>query len=179
MARKKKVHIEKYPGIPRGCENIASDLVEIQPGRELHTKDLRLDHLGREISDPTPLALPLRKTSVFTPEQLRHARALMEEANGPLEPESFEEANDFELDDDFGEFVSLWEKTPDDERAIEEYRAFKETGAIPEHMIRTLERQKARREWRDKHNPLAQKREKPSSGKPEEGAPPAEGKPAA
>lgn len=148
MARKKKIHIEKHPGVPRGCEFVHGQVkIEDLPGRNLKTKDLRLDDLGREISDPTPVAVPV-KGRPWSIDELRNHRQLLEESAGQLEVESFDEANDFDMDDEFGEFVSVWEKTPDDELAIADYKRFKETGEIPDHMVKTLQRFKDRESFK-------------------------------
>lgn len=177
MARKRKVHIEKFPGIPRGTEHLKDRLEETDPetGEVKRKRHPRLDALGREISDPLPLTMPLKKGSnIFTAEQLQRARALYEESGGNLEPESIEEANDFDVDDDFGDFVSVWEQSADDLRAIEEYKQWKATGDIPEHMLRTLELQR-QRETRKRSWAAGPSRppEKPVEGTASSGTPPA------
>lgn len=145
MARKRKIQIEKYPGVPRGAEHLnTAPSVDPTTGEISSPRHPRLDAAGREITDPNPVALKLNKNSIFSAEELHKRRMAIAEYSGPLEPESIEEMMDFEVDDDFGEFSSVWEQSQDDIAAIEDYKHFKATGEIPHHMERVLQKTRER-----------------------------------
>lgn len=94
-------------------------------------RDVFIDELGREVPDPRPMAPPVgykKQPSIF--ELVREATArevALYAAN--REPESFEEADDFEIDDDYDPH-SPWENDFDPpwsevRKAIAEDRAAK------------------------------------------------------
>lgn len=62
----------------------------------------RLDEMGREVPDPTPVALPVRlRAGVSMVDEVRQAiRQELSQAAEAAGDESFEEADDFEVDDD-------------------------------------------------------------------------------
>lgn len=168
MARKRKIQIEKFHGIPRGAEHLPSSAfttVDVETGELKVNRHPRLTADGREIPDPNPVAVPLKTRNIFSADELRRRRQLIEESGGPVEPESLEDANDFDVDDDFGEFTSVWEQSDADLQAINDYRRFKATGEIPEHMWRVIERQKERERDRQSRQTL------PPAAKPLSGTP--------
>lgn len=64
----------------------------------------RIDELGREIGDPTPLAIPIKHRREETQDErikrlVRSERLAQEAANAGFE--TFEEADDFDVGDDF------------------------------------------------------------------------------
>lgn len=107
MARKKPRIEEKYPGIPRGRQNGAG-----------------LDEFGAETFDPEPIALKVKGQLISDMDRIRLAvhNLRVTEADGS-EMETFEEADDFEVDDDYGEFSSVHE-IPADAAELEDFQRF-------------------------------------------------------
>lgn len=99
MARKKVPAKEMFPGVPRGRQNGAV-----------------LDENGAEQFDPEPIVLKVKSGVISDMERIRQAvRSLqLTDASGE-EHETWEEADDFEVDDDYGEFSSQHEIRADDE----------------------------------------------------------------
>lgn len=89
---------------------ITGEITEHDPGRRYRIRDYFLDDLGREIPDPRPLQPPIgykKQPSLF--ELVREATArevALYAAN--REPETFEESDDFDIDDDIDPH-SPWE----------------------------------------------------------------------
>lgn len=72
----------------------------------------KFDSLGREIPDPTPVEVPLRVLQAFESlqDQIRRTiRMEMSRAAGEAGQETFEEADDFDVDDEEPELVSAYE----------------------------------------------------------------------
>lgn len=108
---------------------ITGEVQEHTPGQRYRIRDVFLDDLGREIPDPRPLQPPVgykKQPSMF--EVVREAVS-REVALYALnrEPESFEEAEDFDIPDDPLDPHSPWENEFDPpwsevRQAIEEDR---------------------------------------------------------
>jgi len=129
MARKKKIQIEKFPGVPRGHEHVAEDHLA---GKTLP----RLTEAGAEILSAEPVVLHVNRRTVTDLEQLRSAIQNLRAHDGPITFESFQEADDFDLEDDFGDFHSKWEIPADQptDITVEQYLRFRETGELPAHL---------------------------------------------
>lgn len=84
---------------------------------------------GREEPDPTPLARALRFQKPPTLEEIvqRTIRGALSRHAAELGHETFDEANDFDVDDDGSEFKSRHEFTEQDE---EDLRIFKEAQRV-------------------------------------------------
>lgn len=84
----------------------------------------RLDERGHEILDDTPVAIPVRLTRPPTlTEQMRQViRGELSRAAAAEGYETFEEADDFDVDDDFDP-QSPWEMNFDQERSPLEFEA--------------------------------------------------------
>ena len=77
---------------------------------------LKLDKKGREVVDPRPVSIPLKfrnppSTADEIRRQIRHEMSMYAESKGE---ETFEEADDFDVDDDFDP-TSPWEMSFDQE----------------------------------------------------------------
>lgn len=122
MARKKKIQIEKYPGIPRGAEHGA-----------------RLTESGAEILSTEPITLRVKSHVITDFDKLRQQIQAIRAHDGPIEFETFQEADDFDIEDDFGDFTSKWEipsDNPDDAQVtIDEYIRFRTTGELPAKLL--------------------------------------------
>lgn len=129
MARKKKLELEKHPGKPRGTEHLEV-LNDSLPGS-------RLDGDGREIPSNEPMVLHLRKRTVTDLDQLRNIIQNIRATDGPIEFETFQEADDFDVEDDYGQFASQWEIPADGDDpsgpmpTAEEYVRWRQTGELP------------------------------------------------
>lgn len=130
MARKKKIVIDKYPGVPRGAEHVAEQVAAGDP----HP---RLDENGAEVLSDEPIVLHLNRRTVTDLDQLRLAIQNLRAHDGPIQFESFDEADDFNLEDDFGDFASRWEIPADQptDITVQDYLRFRETGELPAHLI--------------------------------------------
>lgn len=81
---------------------------------------MALDERGWEIPDPTPMAWPagVRRPETLTEQIRRLVRLEVSQAAAAQGMETFEESDDFDVDDDDGEFVSPYELTEMQEEAI-------------------------------------------------------------
>lgn len=129
MARKKKIQIEKFPGIPRGAEHLP------QPDPAL--PGARLDAMGRELPSDEPVVLHVRNRKITDLDHLRRTIQLIRATDGPVQFETFEEADDFDVDDSYGEFASRWEIPADQppEVSAKEFTDFIQTGVIPARLF--------------------------------------------
>lgn len=130
MARKKKIQIEKFPGIPRGAEHVMEAVEKGDPFP-------RLTPQGAELLSQEPVVLHVNRRIVTDLETIRRQIAAIRATDGPIQFESFAEADDFDLEDDFGDFHSKWEIPADqpDDITVEQYLRFKETGELPTHLF--------------------------------------------
>lgn len=137
MTRKKKLQVEKTPNIPRGGEHRA-DLVTPKD-QAVRTRDIRLDQAGTEIPSEEPVLLRVGRKLIGDPElireKIRQLRAM--DASG-IEFETFEEADDFNVDDDYGDFTSQWEIPADTDQAVQDYLHYRRTGELPEDVATRL-----------------------------------------
>lgn len=81
---------------------ISGEITDHDPGRRYRLRDDFLDDLGREIPDPRPMQPPIgykKQPSMFELIREATAREVALYAAG-REPETFEEADDFDVDDD-------------------------------------------------------------------------------
>lgn len=64
---------------------------------------LRLDHNGHEIPDPTPVAIPagFRRPETLAEQVQRLVRTGLSQLSSEAGAETFEESEDFDIDDDF------------------------------------------------------------------------------
>lgn len=132
MARKKKLQIEEHPGKPRGTEHLEV-LNQALPGA-------RLDAEGNEIMSTEPIVLHLKRRTVTDLETLRNTIRAIRAHDGPIEFETFQEADDFDIEDDYGDFSSRWELPADTEGdpnmpTAEEYVRYRTTGEIPQRFL--------------------------------------------
>lgn len=98
MARIKVLPLEKFPGVPRGRQNGAG-----------------LTPDGAEKFDPDPLVLRVKGREINDMDRIRMAiQNLRFDQQGDVH-ETFEEADDFEVDDDAGDFSSQHEISADQE----------------------------------------------------------------
>lgn len=108
----------------------------------------KYDEKGRELMDPTPMAMPagFKRPATLQEQLVRHMRAAerLAQQNGQ---ESFEEANDFDCDDDKPDYSTPWEETHE--------------GAFDEEFQLEMERE------RRKRNPPKQKVLKKKAKKPD------------
>lgn len=81
---------------------------------------MALDERGWEVPDPTPVAWPagVRRPETLTEQIRRLVRLEVSQVAAAQGMETFEEADDFDVDDDDGEFVSPYELTEMQEEAI-------------------------------------------------------------
>lgn len=89
--------------MPRKKKNPVADLRKPNP---------RLNPDGSEILDPTPIAIPFGFEQPESLEQKmqRMIRHTVSQAAAEQGFETFEESNDFDVDDDSGDFVSVFEE---------------------------------------------------------------------
>lgn len=129
MARKKKIQIEKFPGIPRGAEHITTPDPAL-PGA-------RLDAQGREVLSTEPIVLHLKRRTVTDLDTLRKTIQLIRATDGPVEFETFAEADDFDIEDSYGDFSSRWEIPADQDPGVsaEQFTKFMQTGEIPANLF--------------------------------------------
>lgn len=92
MARKKIQEPERYPGVRRGLQNGAG-----------------LNEAGAETFDNEPLVLRVRGRVINDMDRIRSAIQNLRATEDGNAVETFEEADDFDVDDDFGEFSSQHE----------------------------------------------------------------------
>lgn len=84
----------------------------------------KLDEKGHEILDPTPVAKPVRALRrPSTLDEIRHYIGIVNREAEEQGQESFEEADDFEVGDDYDP-TSPWEMTIDQEQQWAEFRAY-------------------------------------------------------
>lgn len=130
MARKKKIQIDKLPHVPRGAEHVKEAVEASNPFP-------RLTPEGAELLSQEPVVLHVNRRIVTDLETIRRQIQAIRATDGPIQFETFAEADDFDLEDDFGEFHSKWEIPADqpDDITVEQYLRFKETGEIPSHLL--------------------------------------------
>jgi len=104
---RQRTHVEKIDGAPIL--------------REKSPSDIRHDKYGREILDPVPMQPPLGyKKQVSLTEQIRQQVLQHHRTLADMEPESIDEADDFDVNDEYGIPVSRWEN--DYEPSVAELR---------------------------------------------------------
>lgn len=105
--------------IPPSLDGLTVPASEYDAGLSLSLRDYVIDDAGREILDPTPMAPPVGyKRSIPLRDQIRdmvRSERLAAEA-AAAGAESFDEANDFDVDDDFDP-RSPWEEFFDPQQA--------------------------------------------------------------
>jgi len=110
------------------CDPVTGEVITLPEHRRVRIRDVYIDDLGREIPDPRHMQPPVgykKQPSMF--EMIREAtkrEVALYAAN--REPESFEESDDFDIDDDVDP-SSPWENDFDPpwsevRRAIEDNR---------------------------------------------------------
>lgn len=126
---------EKEPTLVEHTDPITGEVVVLELPPRVRARDDFIDDLGREIPDPRPMQPPIgykKQPSMFdlVRDAVRREHALYA-AN--REPETFEDAEDFDVDDDFdpqspweNEFDPPWSEV---RAAIEEER--KKAAAAP------------------------------------------------
>lgn len=136
MARKKKFQVDKKATVPRGAEHtIADDEVVVTP----RTKFLRLKPDGSELVSDEPVVMRVKQRLIGDPELIRaQIERLRVTALDGTEFETFEEADDFDLEDDYGDFTSKWEIPADHDNAVEAYKRFRATGELPADLAAAL-----------------------------------------
>jgi len=93
---------DRVPDPIEHCDPITGEVVSIPVPHRVRLRDVFIDDLGREIPDPRPMQPPVgykKQPSMF--EMIREAtkrEVALYAAN--REPESFEESDDFDIDDD-------------------------------------------------------------------------------
>lgn len=137
MPRKKKIQLDKYPLVPRGAEHtVEADTPAVQTAR---SRDLRIDQAGREILSTEPVVLRIKKRLIGDPAEIRRQiQNLRATTLDGTEFETFEEADDFDLEDDYGDFTSKWEIPADHDDAVEAYKRYRATGELPAHLATEL-----------------------------------------
>lgn len=122
MARKKVQPVDKTPHAPRGAEHVA-DLVA------QGVQNPRLNPDGSEFLSQEPIVLRVKRRTITDLETLREQIRAIRASDGPVEFETFQEADDFDVEDDFGEFTSKWEIPADNQ--VDAYVNYRSTGEIP------------------------------------------------
>lgn len=123
MARKKLPPEEKTPFAPRGAEHVADLVAQGVPYP-------RLNPDGSEFLSDEPIVLRVKRRTLTDLETLRHQIRQIRATEGPLEFETFADADDFDLEDDFGDFTSQWEIPVDNQ--VDAYVAARTTGELPD-----------------------------------------------
>lgn len=139
MARKKKAQIDRHAGVPRGAEHtVEADTFPPAP----RSKNLRLNEDGSERVSTEPVVMRVKHRLIGDPDLIRmQIQRLRATALDGTEFETFEEADDFDVDDAYGEFTSTWEISADHDSSVDAYIQYKRTGEIPEWVATKLAKQ--------------------------------------